>query len=269
MPRISTCIIALRETATRETAIVDADEKKLYVKLANGYYQNKEYKKAIELYEKLSGAEPEDVNILNMLADSYSKTGNSLKALDGYVAALSIHEKKLQYDKMIRIIKKVIKTYPEEPRVKNKLKSTLRTMIRDAEKKVMDGEFDAARLIYESIGDFNSEEYPINIKIKELNDAEARHKTIKMKQMENEMQAKSYGTGNELVDKFDIMAQNYLNNGDYDGAVETYITALKLAPNDKGLREKLHRVYSIVLQKAPVKKYGKKLTVRPKTNWKR
>mgnify|MGYP002684451239 FL=1 len=92
MPRISTCIIVLRETATRETAIVDADEKKLYVKLANGYYQNKEYKKAIELYEKLSGAEPEDVNILNMLADSYSKTGNSLKALDGYVAALSIHE---------------------------------------------------------------------------------------------------------------------------------------------------------------------------------
>ena len=264
MPRISTCIIVLRETATRETAIVDADEKKLYVKLANGYYQNKEYKKAIELYEKLSGAEPEDVNILNMLADSYSKTGNSLKALDGYVAALSIHEKKLQYDKMIRIIKKVIKTYPEEPRVKNKLKSTLRTMIRDAEKKVMDGEFDAARLIYESIGDFNSEEYPINIKIKELNDAEARHKSIKMKQMENEMQAKSYGTGNELVDKFDIMAQNYLNNGDYDGAVETYITALKLAPNDKGLREKLHRVYSIVASKGTGEKVWEKIDSSPK-----
>ncbi|HNZ30211.1 MAG TPA: tetratricopeptide repeat protein, partial [Candidatus Goldiibacteriota bacterium] len=254
----------MRETATRETAIVDADEKKLYVKLANGYYQNKEYKKAIELYEKLSGAEPEDVNILNMLADSYSKTGNSLKALDGYVAALSIHEKKLQYDKMIRIIKKVIKTYPEEPRVKNKLKSTLRTMIRDAEKKVMDGEFDAARLIYESIGDFNSEEYPINIKIKELNDAEARHKSIKMKQMENEMQAKSYGTGNELVDKFDIMAQNYLNNGDYDGAVETYITALKLAPNDKGLREKLHRVYSIVASKGTGEKVWEKIDSSPK-----
>jgi tetratricopeptide (TPR) repeat protein len=254
----------LRETASREKAIVDADEKKLYVKLANGYYQNKEYKKAIELYEKLYSADAEDVNILNMLADSYSKTGNSLKALDGYVAALSIYEKKLQYEKVVRIIKKVIKTYPEEPRVKNKLKSALRTMIRDAEKKVMEGEFEEARNIYESIIDFNSEEYPINIKMKELNDAEARHKSIKMKQMENEMKAKASGTGNELVDKFEIMAQNYLDNGDYDGAVETYITALKLAPNDKGLRDKLHRVYSIVASKSTGEKIWEKLDVSPK-----
>lgn len=243
---------------------MDADEKKLYVKLANGYYQNKEYKKAIELYEKLYSADAEDVNILNMLADSYSKTGNSLKALDGYVAALSIYEKKLQYEKVVRIIKKVIKTYPEEPRVKNKLKSALRTMIRDAEKKVMEGEFEEARNIYESIIDFNSEEYPINIKMKELNDAEARHKSIKMKQMENEMKAKASGTGNELVDKFEIMAQNYLDNGDYDGAVETYITALKLAPNDKGLRDKLHRVYSIVASKSTGEKIWEKLDVSPK-----
>lgn len=243
---------------------MDADEKKLYVKLANGYYQNKEYKKAIELYEKLYSADAEDVNILNMLADSYSKTGNSLKALDGYVAALSIYEKKLQYEKVVRIIKKVIKTFPEEPRVKNKLKSALRTMIRDAEKKVMEGEFEEARNIYESIIDFNSEEYPINIKMKELNDAEARHKSIKMKQMENEMKAKTSGTGNELVDKFEIMAQNYLDNGDYDGAVETYITALKLAPNDKGLRDKLHRVYSIVASKSTGEKIWEKLDSSPK-----
>jgi tetratricopeptide (TPR) repeat protein len=264
-PRISAFItFSLRETASRETAIVDADEKKLYVKLANGYYQNKEYKKAIELYEKLYSADAEDVNILNMLADSYSKTGNSLKALDGYVAALSIYEKKLQYEKVVRIIKKVMKTYPEEPRVKNKLKSALRTMIRDAEKKVMDGEFEEARNIYESIIDFNSEEYPINIKMKELNDAEARHKSIKMKQMENEMKAKTSGTGNELVDKFEIMAQNYLDNGDYDGAVETYITALKLAPNDKGLRDKLHRVYSIVASKSTGEKIWEKLDGSPK-----
>ena len=243
---------------------MDADEKKLYVKLANGYYQNKEYKKAIELYEKLYSADADDVNILNMLADSYSKTGNSLKALDGYVAALSIYEKKLQYEKVVRIIKKVIKTYPEEPRVKNKLKSALRTMIRDAEKKVMDGEFEEARHIYESILDFNNEEYPINIKMKELNDAEARHKSIKMKQMENEMKAKTSGTGNELVDKFEIMAQNYLDNGDYDGAVETYITALKLAPHDKGLRDKLHRVYSIVAAKSTGEKIWEKLDGSPK-----
>ncbi|OPZ66522.1 MAG: Tetratricopeptide repeat protein [Candidatus Aerophobetes bacterium ADurb.Bin490] len=85
-----------------------------------------------------------------------------------------------------------------------------------------------------------------------------------MKQMENEMQAKSYGTGNELVDKFDIMAQNYLNNGDYDGAVETYITALKLAPNDKGLREKLHRVYSIVASKGTGEKVWEKIDSSPK-----
>jgi tetratricopeptide (TPR) repeat protein len=44
------------------------------------------------------------------------------------------------------------------------------------------------------------------------------------------------------------MAQNYLNNGDFDGAVETYITALKLAPNNEELKEKLHSVYMLVAQ---------------------
>jgi hypothetical protein len=32
---------------------LEGEEKKLYIKLAYGYYQGKEYKKALDLYEKI------------------------------------------------------------------------------------------------------------------------------------------------------------------------------------------------------------------------
>jgi tetratricopeptide (TPR) repeat protein len=243
---------------------VDAEEKKLYVKLAYGYYQNKEYKKAIDLYEKLYQSDADDVNVLNMLSDAYTKAGNNLKALDASVLALNIYEKKSQYDKVIKLVKKVLKHFPDEQRVKNKLKSAMRTMMRDAEKKIMLNEFDGAREILENLKEFNSDEYPINLRIKELNDAEARQKALKFKKLEQESGDRpGQGTGNDLVDKFDRMAQNYLDNGDYDGAVETYITALKLSPNNQLLRDKLHKVYSTVSQKNSGERIWEKIENSP------
>jgi tetratricopeptide (TPR) repeat protein len=243
---------------------VDAEEKKLYVKLAYGYYQNKEYKKAIDLYEKLYQSDVEDVNVLNMLSDAYTRAGNNLKALDTSVLALNIYEKKSQYDKVIKLVKKVLKHFPDEQRVKNKLKSAMRTMMREAEKKIMLNEFDGAREILENLKEFNNDEYPINLKIKELNDAEARQKALKFKKLEQESGDRpGQWTGNDLVDKFDRMAQNYLDNGDFDGAVETYITALKLSPNNQLLRDKLHKVYSTVAQKNSGERIWEKIENSP------
>ncbi|MFP4465655.1 MAG: tetratricopeptide repeat protein [Candidatus Goldiibacteriota bacterium] len=225
---------------------MDPEEKKLHIKLAYGYYQDKEYKKAMQLYKKLHESDPGDFNIINMIGDTYIKGKNPQKAVEFFLKGISVLEDQGQYVKIIKTAKKAARLNIEKDRVDAKLKNALRLMIRDAEKHVLNKEFEKAREIYEFLQEFNSEEIPINIKLKELNDEESRHKTHEIKMKQSEKQEPEGGQQNELISKFEKMAENYINNGDYDGAVETYITALKLSPNNEKLRAKLHNVYRIV-----------------------
>jgi hypothetical protein len=144
--------------------------------------------------------------------------------------------------------KKIIKTFPDDSRLKNKLKTNLRLLIRDAERKTLQHEYKEAREIYEEIKDFESEEFPISARLKELSEEEEKYKA-REKQLKEQNTPKTT-TQNELIEKFEKMAQNYLDNEDYDGAVETYITALKLSPNNQDLRKKLHDVYKIIARKS-------------------
>ncbi|MCX8093737.1 MAG: tetratricopeptide repeat protein [Candidatus Goldbacteria bacterium] len=225
------------------------EEKTLYVKLAYQYYQNKDYKKAISLYEQLAEAEKDDFNILNMLGDAYLKAEMKEKAADAYINCISVLESKGQLMKIIKLCKKIIKTFPDDPRLKNKLKTTLRLLVREAEKKTLQHEYKEAREIYEEIKDFESEEFPVSVKLKELNEDEEKYKAREKHLAEQQNMAK-VEPSNELLEKFEKMAQNYLDNEDYDGAVETYITALKLSPGNQDLRKKLHDVYRLIAKKA-------------------
>lgn len=239
------------------------EEKMLHIKLAYGYYQNKEYKKATGFYEKLNAADPEDANVLNMLGDTYFKGGNPGKALDAYMGTMTILEKKEQSDKLIRLAKKVLKNFPEDQRVKTKVKTAVRIMMRDAERKTLNHDYSEAREIYESLKEFNSDEFPVNVKIKELNDEEIEYneREKKLKEAGKTRPADNQGG---IVEKFEKMANNYITNGDYDGAVETYITALKLAPNNNELRQKLHKVYTMIAQKSSVDKVWDKIDNSPR-----
>lgn len=221
---------------------MEAEEKKLYIKLAYGYYQNKEYKKAVDLYEKIYKADTEDFNVLNMLSDTYFKAGMKDRALEAYVDTLNILERKEQNERMLRLAKKILKNIPDDSRVKTKFKNAVRNIMRDAEKKASNHEYAEARSIYESLQEFNCDEFPVNIKIKELNDDEAAYVNHARKAEESKKNTPQ-DSQKDLIIKFDRMAQNYIKNGDYDGAVETYITALKLAPGNEELRTKLHAVY--------------------------
>ncbi len=222
---------------------MDAEEKKLHIKLAYGYYQNKEYRKAIGLYEKIYKDDTEDFNVLNMLSDTYFKADLKDKALEAYADTLMLLEKKGHYEKILRLAKKILKNFPDDQRIKTRLKNSLRSLMKEAERKAANHEYADARAIYESIQEFNSDEHPVNIKIKELNDDESAFVNRTRKQEEMKKSSEPQDTQKDLINKFDKMAQNYMNNGDFDGAVETYITALKLAPGNEELRAKLHAVY--------------------------
>jgi tetratricopeptide (TPR) repeat protein len=241
---------------------VDVEEKKLHIKLAYGYYQNKEYKKAVDLYEKIYKADTEDFNVLNMLSDTYFRAGMKDKALEAYVDTLTILERKDLKDKLLKLIKKITKNFPDDSRVKTKLKNVLREMMREAEKKASNHEYGDARAIYESIQEFNSDDTPVNIKIKELNDDEANY-VNRTRRVEESKKTAPQDTQRDLIAKFDKMAQNYINNGDYDGAVETYITALKLAPGNEELRTKLHAVYVRIASEQIGEKVWQKLDKSP------
>lgn len=240
---------------------MNEEEKKLNVKLAFGYYQNKEYKKAINLYKKLYEEDKTDSNILNMLADAYLKDNQLKPALESYIIALNLFEQKEQYDKMVRLIKKLLKTFPDEERIKNKLKIALRSLIREAEKKAIQHEYSAAKEIYEYIKEFDCEEFPVNNKLKEITAEESIY-LERMKKIEESK--KAINQNNEsLIAKFDKMAQNYIKNGDFDGAVETYITALKLDPNNTELRNKLHNVYLLIAQQSAGQQVWEKIDKSP------
>jgi tetratricopeptide (TPR) repeat protein len=242
---------------------MDQEEKKLNVKLAYGYYQNKEYKRAIELYEKLFVADREDFNVLNMLADAYLRYGKKELALEAYVKTLTMLEAKGMNPKVIKIAKKMLITFPEESRLKSKLKNAIRNLIRDAEKKGSQHEYKDAREIYENLVEFDSPETPIKQKLSDMNREEAEYIERARKQQEARVEKKPDTTGNELIEKFDRMAQNYLKNGDFDGAVETYITALKLSPGNTNLRAKLHNVYMQVAGQASGEKVWEKMEKSP------
>jgi len=241
---------------------LDADERKLNVKLAYGYYQNKDYRRAAELYEKLAKEDGEDVNVLSMLGDAYFKNNQNNKALDVFVHCINILEKKAEFEKIVKLARKVFKTFPDEPRVKNKVKAAIRSIIHNAERKAYEHDYAGAREIYEGLLEWNNDEFPISMKIKELNDDEARNRMNEMK-MRQQAAAPKADHNSELVEKFDKMAQNYIDNGDFDGAVETYITALKLSPGNTELREKLHRIYAMVAAKTSGDRIWEKLDKSP------
>lgn len=243
---------------------MDAEEKKLNVKLAYGYYQNKEYKRAIELYERLFAADQEDFNVLNMLADAYLRYGKKDKALEAYVKTLTMLEAKGHNSKVIKIAKKMLNTYKDDSRLQAKMKSSARNMIRDAEKKSLQHEYKDAREIFESLADIDSEEFPIKQKLAELDRDEKEYLERTRKQQEARVEKKP-DTGNDLIEKFDRMAQNYLKNGDFDGAVETYITALKLSPGNTALRAKLHNVYMQVAGASVGEKVWEKVDKEPES----
>jgi tetratricopeptide (TPR) repeat protein len=241
---------------------VNQEEKTLYVKLAYQYYQNKEYKRALDLYVKLCEADPEDYNVFNMTGDTYLKAGIKNKAADTYADTMAIMERKGQNLKTIKLAKKVMKSFPDEQRVKTKLKTALRVLMREAERHVMNHEYAEARELYENMADFSSDEFPVDIKLKEMEADEKTH--IEREKQISERSPASGGAQNELIEKFDKMAQNYLNNGDYDGAVETYITALKLAPGNADLRDKLHQVYVAIAQKSAGERVWEKIDLNPR-----
>jgi len=243
---------------------VNSEEKTLYVKLAYQYYQNKEYKRAYELYAKLAEADPEDFNVFNMLGDIYLKAGIKNKAADAYADTMAILERKGQNLKLIKLAKKVIKTIPDDPRIKTKLKTALRNMMRDAERKTMNHEYLEAREMLESMLDFSSEELPVKIKLQELEAEESKHMQREKQLSDRKAESMGGSSQNELIEKFERMAQNYMNNDDYDGAVETYITALKLAPGNNEIREKLHRVYVTIAQKSAGERVWDKIDMNPR-----
>ncbi len=243
---------------------MDAEEKKLYIKLAYGYYQNKEYKKALDLYEKIYKADTEDFNVLNMLADTYVKLNIKDKAIEAYISTITILERKDQHEKVIKLCKKAAKFFPDDQRVKAKLKNSLRVMVNEAERRTTAHEYAEARAIYENLAEFNSDEYPINVKLKELNDEEAAYTARSRRQEESKRAETPQDSQKDLITKFDRMAQNYIQNGDFDGAVETYITALKLAPGNEDLRSKLHKVYMTIAQESQGEKVWEKLDKNPR-----
>ena len=170
--------------------------------------------------------------------------GREEKARDIYLHTLTLLENAGQHQKMIRLAKKLSKNFPDDERIKNKLKSAVRMLIRESEKKTLNREYDGAREILEGLSEFNSDEFPVNIKLKEINDEEARFKEHEMKLKSASLPKKE--EANELVVKFEKMAQGYIDKKDFDGAVETYITALKIAPSNTELRQKLHAVYMMI-----------------------
>jgi len=242
---------------------VNEEEKRLYIKLAYGYYQNKEYKKAIELYEKLHKSDPDDFNVTNMLGDTYNKAKAPKKALEAYIDTMSTLERKGQNARTVKLAKKISRNFPDDNRVKNKLKNAMRLLMRDADRKSMHHEYQDARDILESIKEFSSEEYPVEFKLRQIEEEEKKYNE-RQERLQEKKPVKKEDSQQELIEKFDKMAQNYLNNGDFDGAVETYITALKLAPGNEDLRSKLHGVYVTIAQESAGEKVWQKIDGSPK-----
>ncbi|HDQ25742.1 MAG TPA: tetratricopeptide repeat protein [bacterium] len=90
------------------------ESKKDILKTVTRYAQAGDWPKVIKEYEKLLQLEPNDINLLNSMADALSKTGENRKAFEIYIKILDDYQKKGNTSKIPFLYKKIAKLNPRK-----------------------------------------------------------------------------------------------------------------------------------------------------------
>lgn len=89
-----------------------------YRNLATHYEKQKMYTEAVSVLQKMRELEPENLNILVKIAETYAKVGLKDKARDEFEQALAILRQKEDFSRVLKLYEIFLPLYPNRPQMK-------------------------------------------------------------------------------------------------------------------------------------------------------
>lgn len=237
---------------------------KAYYNLGNAYYANKQYKEALEQYQKASKIKPEAV-YYSLIGDVYRALNNLNEAMKNYEEALKINPKsdwannglgnayfsKGDYDNAIKFYTKAIDISPNP---------VYYTNIGDSYRNKKD--MDKAILYYEEAIGSNSEYVPAHNALGVVYYSKGEYD----KAIEHYRNAISIDKKNnkESFIYYANLGNAYSAKKDWDEAIKNYMAAIRIEPNDDLSYNGLGNTYfGMGLYSHAIEQYQKAIAINP------
>ncbi len=234
-----------------------------YIVAVNIYSKKKEFEKAEGILNKILSKEPENIEILQKLAEVLETQNKKKQAADIYIKIAEIYKKEKMESKENEFVKKAEILDPAHPAiierakklsleskpepVKEKIDNDLK---KDTKIKQQEVRIEELPQIKENIFESKKQEKikPEPIKTEEFKLPDLPDKIIIEEPVEIKDTLKSAPVSQpdakEDVPALLAMAEAFIKTGDFEQAIEMYQKALTLEPLNETIKSKLNKVYS-------------------------
>ncbi len=230
----------------------------------NIYSKKKEFEKAEDILNKILSKEPENIEILQKLAEVLEMQNKKKQAANIYIKISEIYKKEKMESKELEFLKKAeildpahsaiverakklsleSKTEPVKEKIDTDLKKD--TKIKQQEVKI-----EELPPIKENIFESKKQERikPETIKTEEFKLPDLSDKIIIEEPVETKDTIRVASVAPQQETKEDVpallaMAEAFIKTGDFEQAIEMYQKALTLEPSNETIKSKLNKVYS-------------------------
>ncbi len=235
----------------------DQDEKRIIVKVAYNYFQNRKWDLALSEYEKLALIDPMDFLVHNMMAEIYLRKEDKSKAVSEYLKAASLLYATNNIEKAIHAYKQVLKQNHNHGEAKLKISELVELRLEAIDSLIQNGDLESALEQCRKLSFRVPEMETVDKKMEEIEllirsrPGEGEGPQSKGFQPPQKNEPAETQNNDELVNNLVSMAERYEAKQSWDEAIETYLTILRFQPDDQHIKNKLNAVYREFTREAP------------------
>jgi tetratricopeptide (TPR) repeat protein len=237
---------------------------KYYMIAVNIHIKNKEFEKAENILNKVLTKEPENIEILNKLADIQVQLNKKKQAADIYIKISEIYKKEKLEEKEKEYLKLAEELDPAHPKIIERAKKlssefTSQKPQPKTQEKIIEPPVEIKiepkevkkepqKIVKEDFGIKKEEiKIPETKSSFELPDIPAENIILEPpKKVENlpHIEKVTQQETKEDVPSLLALADSFIKTGDFDQAIEMYQKALTIEPDNEIIKSKLNKVYS-------------------------
>jgi tetratricopeptide (TPR) repeat protein len=233
----------------------EQEKKRIILKVAYNYYQSEKWERALEEYKKLVDLDPMDFLIHNMIAQIYIHQEKKEPAINEFMKAVNLLRATNSLDKALQTLQHILKLEPERKETKIKIEEVIRVRLVEVDEFILRGSLKNAAEICERLAEKVPGHSLVADKMAEIETRRVEQQARRSKatpapgdvfQPTGEASGKDaegMEKNAEVVKNLYLLAARYEERQAWDEAVETYITILRLQPQDAEARRKLHDLY--------------------------
>lgn len=230
----------------------EQDEKRIIVKVAYNYFQDGKWDLALSEYRKLAASDPMDFLVHNMMAEIYKRKNEPDMAVDEYAKAATLLYAANNIEKAIHAYNQILKLKPQHVEAREKIQELVATALLAIDKLILKGELEKAyehcnKLSFKVIANPSVERKLAEIE--KLLDEQSLGDLVpadnQAAESRSEDKQRMQQTNEELLGNLLKMGERYEEQQAWDEAVETYLTMLRVNPEDSRIKVKLNNLYRI------------------------